>query len=314
MKKIFKLAYARSIGWMHIDFNHDYKKSIFLVGTGRSGTTWIMDLINYRNEYRGMFEPFNPKKVGIYKDYSYRQYLPPSYQNEKLYKMMKKILSGQIRNFWIDRYNKKVFCKKRIIKSIRANLMLKWIHNNFPEMPIVFIIRHPCAVAYSKMKLKWDTHIDSFLQQPNLVKDYLQPYLKEIKNAQTDFEKHIFMWCIENFIPLQQFKKNEIHLVFYEKLCDKPEEEVAKLFAYLKKDYDKSIFDRIDEPSLLSRSDSKVVLKQKKIGGWKEHITSAQEKQYLNILKLFKLDNIYNEKIMPLFGMSLLFFNFIEFC
>jgi len=27
------------------------------------------------------------------------------------------------------------------------------------------------------------------------------------------------MWCIENYIPLKQFKRNEILVLFYEDLC-----------------------------------------------------------------------------------------------
>ena len=30
----------------------NYKKTIFIAGSGRSGTTWLMELINRNNEYR----------------------------------------------------------------------------------------------------------------------------------------------------------------------------------------------------------------------------------------------------------------------
>ena len=30
----------------------NYKKTIFIAGSGRSGTTWLMELINKNNEYR----------------------------------------------------------------------------------------------------------------------------------------------------------------------------------------------------------------------------------------------------------------------
>jgi len=41
-----------------IDRDADHRKSIFLAGTGRSGGTWLSDILNQRNEYRLVFEPF----------------------------------------------------------------------------------------------------------------------------------------------------------------------------------------------------------------------------------------------------------------
>jgi hypothetical protein len=39
-------------------------------------------------------------------------------------------------------------------------------------------------------------------------------------------------WCIENYVPLKQFKRGEIHLAFCESFCEKPESELA-IFAHL---------------------------------------------------------------------------------
>ena len=58
-----------------IDYNKDYSASIFLAGVGRGGTTWISDIINYNNEYRFIFEPFQPYKVNEVKEFIYHQYL-----------------------------------------------------------------------------------------------------------------------------------------------------------------------------------------------------------------------------------------------
>jgi hypothetical protein len=36
---------------------------VWVIGDGRSGTTWLMELINWRKTYREMFEPFHPRFV-----------------------------------------------------------------------------------------------------------------------------------------------------------------------------------------------------------------------------------------------------------
>ena len=58
-----------------------------------------------------MFEPFNKYKVKALSKINYRLYIPHSNNDEKYYK----ILSGNIRNKWVDQYNKKYFCINRII-------------------------------------------------------------------------------------------------------------------------------------------------------------------------------------------------------
>lgn len=44
------------------ELDHRDENSVFLAGFGRSGTTWIFDIINYKNEYRYTFELFHPLK------------------------------------------------------------------------------------------------------------------------------------------------------------------------------------------------------------------------------------------------------------
>ena len=68
---------------------------------------------------------------------NYRLYIPHLNNDEKLKEKYYKILSGNLRNSWVDQYNKKLFCNKRIIKEIRINQSLKWVKLNFPEIPII---------------------------------------------------------------------------------------------------------------------------------------------------------------------------------
>src|SRR5579872_5089703 len=85
---------------MHLffDLNPDLKSSIFLGGVGRSGTTWVSDVINARNDYRLMFEPFYPEKVPLCRPFRYRQYLRPTDSNTTYLTVGQTILSGKIRN------------------------------------------------------------------------------------------------------------------------------------------------------------------------------------------------------------------------
>lgn len=175
--------------------------TIFLAGTGRSGTTWLAELINSKGDYRLMFEPFHSKKVDMLKDWNYRQYIRPDDHNLKYLKPSRKILLGKIRHPWIDSFSNTHGNRRRIVKDIRANLFIRWIKNHFPDIPIILLLRHPCAVASSKRKLGWEAHLDVFLSQPELMVDFPETFAEDIEKDTDHYEKQVFMWFIKNVIP-----------------------------------------------------------------------------------------------------------------
>src|SRR5919199_3746362 len=290
---------ARVLSGLYVDLNHDYRNSIFLAGSGRSGTTWVSDIINYKNEYRYVFEPFHPEKVEICRHFSHKQYLRPEDRREEFLDPAQTILSGALRSRWADRFHSRFVSQRRLIKDIRANLMLGWIRANFPEMLMIFLLRHPCAVANSKIKLGWKPDVNDLLSQKELVEDFLKPFEDEMRSAKTDFERHVFSWCVENYVPLAQLEHGEVHLAFYENLSENPKGEVGRLFAFMGKDFDGSIFERMTKPSLLSREGSAILSGERLADSWRMHVTTAQLERTIEILRLFGLDAVYSEKTMP---------------
>jgi hypothetical protein len=285
---------------LYIDYNADYRNSIFLAGTGRSGTSWVSDIINYKREYRYIFEPFYIYGVDICREFKYIQYLRPDNQDTYFIEAAKEILYGTIRNKWADQYHRRFISNKRLIKDIRANLLLKWIHTNFPEIPINLLLRHPCAVAKSQLRGKsWPADLEVFLTQEALMEDFLNPFKRELETAQTDFEKHIVRWCIQNYVPLKQFVSGEIHVAFYENFCEEPEQEIDKLFSFLGKEYDEAVFAKLRKASPVTREDSAVISGGSLIDSWRQKITDEQTRRAVEILSLFGLDEIYSQDSMP---------------
>ena len=90
----------------------DYKQTVFLAGCGRSGSTWVTQILNYKNEYRILYEPFHSLYVDIMSHFRYRQYLRPENNEPAFLKPVETILSGQIRNKWITRANRRLISKK----------------------------------------------------------------------------------------------------------------------------------------------------------------------------------------------------------
>ncbi len=298
-ESVFSIAYRKIRAPLYLDLKNDVKSTVFMAGTGRSGTTWLTTVLNYDNSYRYIHEPFHPMRVKEINHIINGQYLKEDNLDEKYYKPFKDIIEGRIRGSWVDRYNRKFFPKKRLIKAVRANMVVSWLHTNFPDLPIIFTMRHPLAVTNSKMTRNWPPRYEMYLEQQDLIDDYLLPFIDEIRSAKTDFEKHIFSWCIENYVPLKQLRKSDVHFLFYEQMFSNPDGEVKRLFGYLEMDYTDKVFENVRKPSPTSRKDSAVMEGKDALSGWKGKFDEREIKRAVEILEVFGLDKIYCEKREP---------------
>lgn len=285
--------------------NSDYRNTILVAGSGRSGTTWLSELINYNNDYRFIFEPYHRDNVKETHFFRERQYLNPHLENLAFLSATEKILSGQIRNNWTDMFNKKINVEKRLVKVIRANLFLKWMKVQFSELKIVFILRHPFAVAQSRLKLGFDTHLNDIFEQTDLLEDFEMPLSREEIERKTRFEQHVFLWCVENRMVLKQFQKGELFSVFYEELLRTPKEILPKLFAFLKTPY--------REAAILHQFIQRSQSAQTKTGtkpdfiDWKQKLPEDLCEKGVNILRLFGMDKIYQTQRLPMIPAAELF-------
>ena len=104
-----------------INTNYECKNTVLIAGVGRSGTTWLGNIVNHSNCFRDIFEPFRPDHTEVWKNYHYKQYVQPTCQDKELFKAAQYILSGRVNNKWCNRFNKKTISSKRMVKEIRAN-------------------------------------------------------------------------------------------------------------------------------------------------------------------------------------------------
>lgn len=280
----------------------DVSKSILVAGTARSGTTWLGDLISSQIPSRILFEPFNPHLVPEYKGFHYFQYMRPGTENPAFQAFAQRVFSGAIRNRWIDRQNERIFSEVRLIKEIRANLALKWLRDHFPDTPILFLIRHPCAVVLSRMELGWatDSDIASFLLQSDLVEDQLASYMSLIGSLRNIEEKHAAIWSISNLVPLKQFKPGEVKVIFYENLCTQPEIELPGIFKAIGYDHANLVLDKINRPSQTTRNVSAVVAGEDKIKIWRNKLRHSQIDNILQVVNAFGLGYLYSDSLLPL--------------
>ncbi|MEB3357983.1 MAG: sulfotransferase domain-containing protein [Synechococcales bacterium] len=283
--------------------------AVVLAGMGRSGTTWLAELVNADGRDRIVFEPFFAARVPEAAGFDYLQYLRPSQDAPLLVGQARAILAGKVRNAWVDRDNQGWFYRHRIIKDIRCNLMLAWLKAIAPAIPIVLIVRHPLAVTASWLKLGWGkeldgdrTDVDILTAQPALFEDF--PVLGDLLDAidpMSRFEQILFEWCVLHLVPYQQFQAGGAHLLFYENLVLQPERELRSLFEFLQKPFDwgkmQSVVGSASSTNFLKRSFRDDRMSQ--LDRWQESFDAAQRDRASQILARCGLDSFYNEAGQP---------------
>lgn len=273
------------------------EKTAVLASMGRSGSTFVADIINCDKRYRVMFEPFRYDRVAEAQNFPYPFYLSPDNNDPQFIRPAQKILMGQVHSQWVDQENRALFPQRRLIKDIRVNLFLKWLHTHFPEVKIVLLVRHPCAVAESWLSVfgLGRSAYDKLAANPLLVEAVGPPIMEAFRQARPGFESLIFLWCISYWLPLRQFKAHELHLLFYEELLLNSVVELERLFAFLGHDYtpQKAL-------KLYSRASSTARFSQQtqtsgfKFDAWLSRMAPGQIERAYEIMSLFGLEQLYS--------------------
>jgi len=321
--------------------NRDYHNAVFLSAAARTGSTWISETINYRNDYRYLFEPISLYRYlltdryrplmpgpeeGIIANSPYHfvhdrepidtrlQYIRPSDKDPELRERAEAVLSGKFKNPAVDQYNytPRMVFRRRLIKETKSGCWLRWLYEQFPGLKIVHLIRHPIPTIQSRLEGKGDNDPELRMRyfrklifgQPDLVADWLGPFRELLENATTVFEQRMAVWCIQNYVPLRQFKPGDIHLAFYEDFCIEPVESLRSLFTYIGEPADDATLAkalmRMNAPSSTVHGKTKGEIAEsgridgmKQVSKWVKRTTDDQIATADKFLKAFGMDAIY---------------------
>ncbi|MCG8345899.1 MAG: sulfotransferase domain-containing protein [Chlorobiales bacterium] len=288
---------------------NNYKEIVWLIGDGRSGTTWLASLINYRKKYREMFEPFHPwldERMGFFMPHLYMR---ENNENANLKMAAEEVFTGKYMYERVDAGNYSMLYNGLLVKDIFANLFSYWISTRYPEIKIILLIRNPFAVALSKCKKKnwlWLNDPMALLDQKDLYDDYLQPFEDVIRKTRCENDYllcQILIWSIVNYVPLRQFDPGKVQVVFYEDVVTNPGHEVSKIFDFIRKgQYQRQVklSDKvINKPSKYAGKESNIIKGTSPLTSWKQEMTPRQIERGMGILEKFGFDELYDDSSMP---------------
>lgn len=242
-----------------------------VAGFGRSGTTWVQDVLAESNSLRAVFEPLHPEHIHGAADHAHK-YLLPGDRDDALRQFLAHYFFEDFHSLWADyrivprrlrprlqaftslhrlerylaygfrakanllRYRHQRRSGLRLTKFVRANMMLGWIKKNF-DARIVFIIRHPAAVVLSQMRIlrawKPQERIFSYRQDSRLLDEVGTDIRELLFRGLSDVEALTLSWCIENTIALRQARDNDIPVIYYEALVRQGPPEWQRILSAL---------------------------------------------------------------------------------
>lgn len=260
------------------------KNARIIAGSGRSGTTWVLDAVAASNHLRPIFEPLNRTHPRV-PPHAYR-YLCADADEPELFQFMESVFDGRFHSVWSDyrelpellyprwtrfsslretkNYAKRLrdfgrnvlaYRKTRsegriVVKMIRANLMLGWLVRNF-NASVVLLLRHPCAVVESQLRQRavyWDpyTRLRQYGEDSEFRDRFGSRYGKYLDQTLSEAAASALVWCIENQIPVEESGRFGYEVVCYESLARRSREDWSRLTRQLK-------LDRSPDASLLLR-------------------------------------------------------------
>jgi hypothetical protein len=269
--------------------NPNYKP-IVIFGEGRSGTTWLAQIICEAG-YELNFEPIGSKNFSDnYKlpcePIPYHYYIRKGEKNPYK-KYMDFVMESKISDKFVKR-GINIGSPKKLFKFIRASLMVDWMQENYVFYGI-FLIRNPFATINSQLKTEFFKKVQKEGPETKYPKKVINYFNKKqqkiITNVKTPKDRLITHWCINNRIPLDVADRKSLVIVKYEDLVDNSKDIIKELSEFAHFSYNKKVRNMIPQKSFMTRKDT-----EDPRTDWKKNFTKKEIMSGAEIIKTFGLE------------------------
>jgi hypothetical protein len=285
--------------WGYVDLGGGVEDTVFIAGSGRSGTTWVEEVVDRHHDHRVLFEPFYPEQVPQVAAMTEGLYLRNDVDDQRYVEPVQRVLEGRLRNRWIDHLNHVRVARRRLVKEIRANCWLGWASRRWPQMPLIFVMRHPLAVVTSGLGMGWSDGLDRVLAQPTLIADHCADHVDYLRGLTDPLERATARWCIENLVPMRTLGPDRATLVLYEDLVAQPEREAKRLLSALGQTSDAALREALARPSHLSAGGTAAATGGNPVNAWRDRLDEAERARGVTVLRRLDFGDIYGDDPMP---------------
>jgi hypothetical protein len=252
-----------------------------IAGSGRSGTTWILDSLAAANGLRPVFEPLHPNVSAIGNRYAHGA-LRASDRCPDLEKFLADVCAGQSIPLWTKYRRQRHWLmppaaefstrqdagrtarrwgkffrdlpgliaasshEQPLVPCIRANLKVDWVVRGH-GWKVVLIVRHPAAVIESEIRGAWNAEFALERFRRNAILHDLTEgrYAGLLARRLSPVESLAARWVVENQWVVEQAEEIGFTVLHYENLRVSPETEWPKILGALG-------LERVPDPALLA--------------------------------------------------------------
>lgn len=298
---------------LFLERNHDPSRAALVLGSGRSGTTWLAEALARQHRSRLVFEPFHPR-LGAMGEGA-RLFLDPAERPPAFERAADRVLSGRARGPYIDQLRIARLPRGRVVKDVHASNLLAWFRTSYPAVPVVHVVRHPIAASLSRLRSDVFYGLGDYLEtragredaERSPVAGWLPRY--DAWRAHSEpLVRLVAEWCIENVHPLERRGDPGVALTFYEHAVEEPASELARLGGLCAEalgagDATPEV-DRLRRPSAMdwrrtaaeaSASDDWA----RHVGRWTDEVEPSLVEECLGALSEFDLDWLYGADPLP---------------
>ncbi len=292
---------------------------IALIGSRRSGSTLLMQIIAHQPGIKSVDQPF-----GIFGATSaHMNHLGyPSggvfaavdrQTRSRAMNFVKRIQSGEIHvrepwRFWKGDFHFRT--NRLVLKTTDASFLTEL----FVEMGLISILyfRHPASQAISCKRNRWGDKIEIFAESLTVVNDYLnadqRELLREFSTREPlSIDRYVLSWCIENS-PLFSFLQAGLPTVYYEDVVLKPDETLETIASVCKVQLTPAMRNALMQPSLsvkrLSDDSATNAIKSNNtsalVGRWREQLDDETIERLQVILDHFPGCPYRMDQLLPL--------------
>jgi len=211
------------------------EKPIVIFATRRGGSTLLAEMIACQSQVDYINEPLN---LWRYSPYFYALPHPvrgrfislKTEEERQVRAYFGSLLSGRVKAFnawnpfrptWSFRVH------RLVVKLLSANTLIDWLSREF-DIEVVYLLRHPVAVASSCLRLHWGNDAEAYLQNLYFREEVLGSerarFADGVLAKGTPLEKFVLEWCLENLYPLSVYRERPWLVLTYEEIISRPRE------------------------------------------------------------------------------------------
>jgi len=268
-----------------------HEKNVVVFGAGRSGTTWLAQIIAAAG-LELIFEPLMSEEVPEVEGWKPHPLFYRKGDHFPWQETFSEIMNGSLRNEWTIRQNSGA--PRKVVKFIRANLMIDWILEHYLIHPL-FIIRNPLSVVASMQEQEWfvpEKWVRSLIRDPRFAEPFFSnlPGVSDLADRElTEVEAKAVFWGILNSIPKQLGSFDRLHLVVYEELCEDPEGVFGRLAPKIQLPVTDEVHAQLRRRSFMAgKRDGEEAYDP--TTSWKSVLSSAEADAVEDIVHRFRLD------------------------